>query len=114
MATYVVPADVAELTPPGGAGVVDEQVEPAVLFFDDRGHARGRIVAKQVDGDHGRGAKLVGKRAQPVLAPRDQHELRAGLARDAGRSPHRYAGRAAGHQSDHRATSYGRSAASGA
>jgi hypothetical protein len=55
---------------------------------------RGRVVGGQVDRDDGRPADLVGERAQPLLAPRDEHELppvapepaRRGLADPARRS----------------------------
>ena len=75
---------VGERAAPRRAGVVDQQVEPAVLGLDRLRDPVGRVVVGQVDRHDGRAAELVGERAQPVLAPRDQHELRA-VAREPAR-----------------------------
>ena len=103
-APHVLPAALGERRVPRGAGVVDEQVEPAaVLALDGLAHARGRVVVGQVDGDDRGAADLLGQRPQPILAPRDQHEPRAGLGREpAGRRLADPAGRT-GDDRDHAA-----------
>ena len=98
MALDVRPPGLVEATAPGGAGVVDEQMQPAaVLALDHVTHVRGRVGIGQIDGDDGAPDRrqLRGERPQLLLPARDEHELRArfpgespgGRLADAGRGP---------------------------
>ena len=77
-------AAVGEARAPGGAGVVDEQVQPPVTLEHVIADARGRVVVEQVDGEeaHALLAELGGELAQALLPARDEHERGAGLARE--------------------------------
>ena len=84
-------AALGEGAAPGGAGVVDEQVEAAaVLGLEVGADARRRLRLGQVDGeDGGPAGQRFGQRPQALLAAGDEDELGAGLARepDRGRLP---------------------------
>ena len=81
----------ANVAPPRGARVVDEQVElPPCSRSTTSRTPRGRLRLGQVDRDHGRAAELVGERAR--AAPRGGRRARASRparARAAARSPPR-------------------------
>jgi hypothetical protein len=80
VAADVLPAAVRERRAPGGAGVVDEQVEPAVALLHRVAHTRRRAFVGEVGGDEARAAaEHVGELAQAPLAPRHQHQLSAML-----------------------------------
>jgi hypothetical protein len=96
------PADLREPAAPGGAGVVDEQVEPAVLGLHRVGDPPRCGLLRQVGRHDGRAAELVGERAQPILAAGDEHELRA-VARETARGCLADPARGACDQSDHAA-----------
>jgi hypothetical protein len=97
----VVPAAVGEAAAPGGAGVVDQQVQPAVLALHRLGHAPRRVVLEQVDGEDGRVAEFAGERAQALLTAGDEHYARAGLARQAACGGLADTARGAGDERDH-------------
>jgi hypothetical protein len=81
------PPAVSERRPPGGAGVVDEQVERAVMLAADHtGDRLRRLRVRQVHGYDGRATERIRERPQTFLAPCDQHQLRPGLARQPSRS----------------------------
>ncbi len=77
----------ANRPPPGGAGVVDEQVEAAVVALRDgvRDACR-RIVGGQVDGEPARAAlaKLAGQGGEAVLATGHEQDVRGVLADEGG------------------------------
>ena len=54
-----------------------------MLGLDDRRDPRRRVGVGEVGGDDRRATELGGQRAQPLLAPRDEDELAAGLAGEA-------------------------------
>jgi hypothetical protein len=72
---------------PGGAGVVDEQVQAPVALEHVRADTRGRVVVEQVDGEEADAplTQLGGERAQALLTTGDEHERRVGLARETAR-----------------------------
>ncbi len=103
-APHVLVAAVGEARAPGGAGVVDEQVESPVVLEHVLADARGRVVVEQVDGDEADAAARRARSAsaaQALLAPGDEHERRAGLAREAARG--RFADAAGGAGDEHHA-----------
>ena len=98
---HVLPTDVAEPPAPRRAGIVHEQVQPAVLALDRPRDACRRVVLEEVRGDHGRATELVGECAQPVLAAGDEHQPRAGLTGEATRGGGADAARCSGDERDH-------------
>ena len=92
-----------------GAGVVDEQVEPAAVMLDQvRAGACRRLLAEQIEREHGRRAGS-SPRAAPSRSARraKQHELHAGLAREPPRGRLAEPARLVGDQGHgHRARSY--------
>ena len=77
------PSRLAEAPPPRGAGVVDEQVQARrARSRPPRATARRRVLLDEVDRYYARAAELVGELAEALLAPGDEHEPPAGLARD--------------------------------
>ena len=77
-------AGLGEAAAPGGAGVVDEQVEAAVVLGSTWARTRsGASALGEVDGDVGRLAgQRLGQLAQALLAAGDEDQLGAGLARE--------------------------------
>ena len=74
-------AAVGEGAAPRGAGVVDEHGQGVVVLADVGGDPRRGVVVGEVRRDpRGRDRQRLGQGAQPVLAARDQDELRARLA----------------------------------
>ncbi len=85
---HVLVAALIEALAPGRAGVVDEQVQPAVALGDVRADPLGRVLVRRgrqptqltrlcAQRRRQRGGQL----AQPLLAARDEHERSARLAR---------------------------------
>jgi hypothetical protein len=100
---------VGEARAPGGAGVVDEQVEPPVPLEHMLAHARGRVLVEQVGrkeahargAAHGGGApERGGEIAQALLAAGDEHECGFGLAGEAAGGGLADAARGSGNQHD--------------
>ena len=77
-------AGLGEAAAPGGAGVVDEQVEAAaVLGLEVGADALRRVGVGEVDGEVGRPAgQRLGQLAQQLLAAGDEDQLGARLARE--------------------------------
>jgi hypothetical protein len=86
-AVHVGVAAVGEARAPGGAGVVDEQVQAPVALEHVLADARGCVLVEQVRRDVADTplAELGGERAQALLAAGDEHERAPGLAREAAR-----------------------------
>ena len=84
---HVLVAAIGEARAPGGAGVVDEQIEAAVTLEQMVVDARWRIVVEQVHSQvaHTLLPKLSGERTQTLLAAGDEHQRGAGLAREPAR-----------------------------
>ena len=79
------PAALGEAPPPADPGVVDQQVEAAVLVGDPVGDQRRGRLLEQVGGDHGGPADLGRQLVQPFAAPGHQHQPGAGLGRQPAR-----------------------------
>ena len=86
----VLPAAVGERGAPGGAGVVDEQAERPCSASTSPRRAAGASSSVRSAATRWRPGSASRQRPQPVLAPRDEHELQVRLARRAvGRWPRR-------------------------
>lgn len=93
MALDVGPPALRELAPPRGPGVVDEQMQPAVLTPDGLEHPSRRVRVGEVERQHRRPPELVGQGPQALFASGDQDQpqslraLHAARARGDGLAP---------------------------